>query len=154
MRSFKTKAKGCRPFASRYGYSDFPRDCLRMGWRSAFWRFLWVHRPCINDGSDANQKAGDSSSSQSINYGQMIKDELNKAGGALWSNVVKDVQRHHSCELFQETTKVFWNALTPMPLQTSARIRKMNQKTWHLQFTRFGIHLRSHCVYLVPLICR
>lgn len=35
------------------------------------------------------KKAGDSSNSNKVNYGQMIKDELNKAGGALWSNGVK-----------------------------------------------------------------
>ncbi len=35
------------------------------------------------------KKAGDTSNNDSINYNQMISDELSKAGGALWSNVVK-----------------------------------------------------------------
>ncbi len=43
----------------------------------------------INDSGDANKKAATSSSSNSINYGQMIKDEL-VAGADSGSNVVKE----------------------------------------------------------------
>ncbi|MHC6529215.1 MULTISPECIES: TadE/TadG family type IV pilus assembly protein [unclassified Vibrio] len=35
------------------------------------------------------KKAGDSSNSNTVNYSQMIQQELAKAGGSLWSNVVE-----------------------------------------------------------------
>ena len=90
MRSFKRKQKGSLTVEAAMGIPIFL--AIVFGWVEicilTFSMSMTDH--ALTTAVMRTKKAGDSSSSNSINYGQMIKDELNKAGGSLWSNVVKE----------------------------------------------------------------
>ncbi len=90
MRRFKRKQKGSLTVEVAMGIPIFL--AIAFGWVEicilTFSMSMTDH--ALTTAVMRTKKAGDSSSSNSINYGQMINDELATGCRALWSNVVKE----------------------------------------------------------------